>query len=82
MIKKVSAEDKARINTALKEMGDLTAEEKALNHLYLANFYEKHSLLIDASTSYQKAIQLAADVPYFQQAYRAFLLRSGMIKTR
>ena len=82
MIKKVSAADKARINTALKEMGDLTAEENALNHLYLANFYEKHSLLIDASTSYQKAIQLAADVPYFQQAYRAFLLRSGMIKTR
>ena len=80
MIKKLSAADKGRINSSLKEVATLNAEQTALNQLYLANFYEKHSLLIDASTAYQKAIRLAADVPYFQQAYAGFLVRNGLIR--
>lgn len=81
MIKKVSAADKARIKAALNDIDKVTAEETALNQLYLANFYERHTLLIDASTAYQKAIKLEPDVSHFQEAYAAFLVRNGLLKS-
>lgn len=80
MIKKLSAADKERIKAALDDIGSVTREETALNQLYLANFYESHVLLIDASTAYQKAIRLEPGVSHFQDAYAAFLLRNGLIK--
>jgi len=82
MIKKLSAADKAPISSSLKEISTVNVEETALSQLYTANFYEKQSLLIDASTSYQKVISLAPDVPYFRQAYAAFLLRNGFQTTQ
>jgi hypothetical protein len=46
--------------------------------LFLASFFEDNKLLIDAATAYQEAIKLAPNVPYFQEAFNAFLTRNGL----
>ena len=78
MLKKLSPADKKRINAALSGIADQIKEQTALNLLILAGFYESHSLLIDAATSYQKAIKLAPNVPEFRTAYNDFISRSGL----
>ncbi|HET9486753.1 MAG TPA: hypothetical protein VFO54_04940, partial [Chryseosolibacter sp.] len=78
MLKKLSAADKTRIRNSLSNIASVTAEQTALNNLYLASFFEENKLLIDAATAYQAAIKLAPDVPYFQQAFNEFLTRNGL----
>ncbi len=78
MIKKLSSADKARIKNLLAEISSQTMEPTALNKLVLASFYEQNSLLIDASTAYLAAIQLAPNVPAFTEAYRTFLTRNKL----
>lgn len=80
MIKKLSEGDKARIGVLLSDFSASTQENTALNALYIANFYEKHALLIDALTAYQRSIRLAPDVPFFKEAYRAFLIRNSLVR--
>ena len=79
-LKKLSKADKERINNALSEIENPTAEPTALNKLLIAGFYEQNSLLIDASTAYLQAITLAPDVPQYQEAYNDFLLRNALKK--
>jgi hypothetical protein len=81
MLKKLSAGDKKRINTSLAQISPDVTEQTALNQLLLASFYEQNALLIDAATAYHRAVQLAPNVPYYQEAYGAFLVRNGL-KTR
>lgn len=78
MLKKLSSADKARIKNSLANIASQTKEQTALNNLYLASFFEENKLLIDAATSYQAAIKLAPNVPYFQQAFNDFLARNGL----
>jgi hypothetical protein len=78
MIKKLSTADKDRIKLQLNEISGQTNDASALNKLILAGFYEQNKLLIDASTAYLEAIQLAPDVPDYQEAYNNFLLRNGI----
>jgi len=77
-LKRLSKADKARIATSLSEIQTQTSEETALNKLVLAGFYEQNNLLIDATTAYLQAIQLAPDVPEYKEAYNDFLLRNGL----
>jgi hypothetical protein len=79
-LKRVSKADKTRIKNALQEFAPQVSEETALNKLYLAGFYEKNNLLIDAGTQYQEAIKLAPDVAFYKEEYQKFLLRT-QIKT-
>lgn len=78
ILKKLSPADKARITNSLAHIADQTQEQTALNNLFLASFFEDNRLLIDAATAYQEAIRLAPHVPYFQQAFNAFLARNGI----
>jgi hypothetical protein len=78
MVKKLSPADKERIKAQLNEISGQTNEASALNKLIMAGFYEQNKLLIDASTAYLQAIQLAPDVPDYQEAYDNFLLRNGI----
>ena len=77
-MKKLSPADKARITNSLAHIASQTSEQTALNNLFLASFFEDNKLLIDAATAYQEAIRLAPNVPYFQEAFNAFLSRSGL----
>ena len=78
VLKKLSSADKKRINTSLSEIAEQTREATALNQLFLASFYESHSLFIDASTAYQKAIKLAPNIPQFRISYNDFIDRNGL----
>jgi hypothetical protein len=78
MIKKLSKADKDRINVQLNEISAETKEASALNKLILAGFFEQNKLLVDATTAYLQAIQLAPDVPEYQESYNNFLLRNGI----
>ena len=79
-LKKLSRADKDRIRAAYSEIAESTGEESAINKLLIAGFYEENNLLIDAIGAYQEAIQLAPDVPSYEEAYNDFLLRNGLKK--
>ena len=78
VLKKLSPADKERITNSLAHIASQTSEQTALNSLFLASFFEDNRLLIDAATAYQEAIKLAPNVPYFQDAFNAFLTRNGL----
>lgn len=78
VLKKVSAADRQRIQSAMRDISPLVQEKNALNMLYLASFYEDNGLLIDASTAYQEAIKLAPQVTDYEDAYRQFVLRNQL----
>jgi hypothetical protein len=80
-LKRLSKADKERVRNALSEISESLQEETALNKILLAGFYEKNNLLIDAATAHLEAIQLAPDVPAFQEGFNAFLLRNGLKPT-
>jgi hypothetical protein len=77
-LKKLSKADKARINTLLKEISSTLEEKTAFNEYLMAGFYEENNLIIDAITSYLKAIKLAPDVTSYQDDYSTFLIRHGL----
>lgn len=77
-LKKLSKADKERIKNELNEIATQTAEQNALNSFFIAGFYEKNGLLIDAISYYLKAIKLAPDVPGYKEDYENFLLRNGI----
>jgi len=77
-LKKLSKADKERIKNELNEITEQTSEQNALNNFFIAGFYEKNGLLIDATAYYLKAIKLAPDVPAYKEDYENFLLRNGI----
>lgn len=78
MIKRLSKADKERVKKQLDEISASAGEETALNKLVLAGFFESQNLLIDASTAYQQAIELAPDVPEYKEYYQNFIIRTGI----
>jgi hypothetical protein len=64
------------------ELSDLRASlgntESSINSLIMAEFYEENNLVLDALTSYEQSVKLSPDVPYFQEAYNEFLMRTGL----
>lgn len=79
-LKRLSKQDRSRIEALLKEVSSATEEETALNKYILAAFYEENRLYIDAATYYVEAIRLAPDPSIYQQSYESFLLRTGLRK--
>ncbi|HET9486754.1 MAG TPA: hypothetical protein VFO54_04945 [Chryseosolibacter sp.] len=78
LIKKLSPAEQQALSASLKELVGEVNEETPLNKLILAGFYEKNNLLIDAIFAYEQAIELAPDVPTFQESYEEFLLRNKL----
>lgn len=79
-LKKLSKADKDRFKTVLNEVSSETAEQNAMNKLFLAGVYEQNGLLIDATGYWIEAIKLAPDVPDFKDDYEAFLIRNNIKK--
>lgn len=78
-MKQLTPEEAEPIARELSELKlEITDEQSALDKLILASFYEQNSLLADALTSYEHAIQLAPDVQAFQTAYEQFIFRNGL----
>jgi len=54
----------------------LLDDNSAFENLILAEFYEQHNFLLDASTCFEKAMILEPDVAYFDKVYIEFLKRN------
>lgn len=78
LVKKLSKADQEKIKKSFDEIETSVAVESAINEFVKAGFYEKNNLLIDAIAAYEKAIELAPDVPFYQQTYDEFLIRHGL----
>ncbi len=62
------------------EIGELHAAldiRSAFDNLVLAEFYEQNNLLLDATTCYEKAMEIEPDVQYFKDVYLEFLMRNN-----
>ncbi|MBL0742362.1 hypothetical protein [Chryseolinea lacunae] len=80
LIKRLAPAEQAGVKKSLESILKETPEQTALNKYLLAGFYEENKLLIDAVTAYKEAIQLAPDVPTYQEALDEFLLRNNIKK--
>lgn len=80
LIKRLAPAEQAGVKKKLEADMSSATEQTALNKYLLAGFYEENKLLIDALTAYKEAIQLAPDVPTYQEALDEFLLRNNMKK--
>lgn len=78
LIKKLSPAEQQTLSASLKELVGEAKEDTPLNKLIIAGFYEQNNLLIDAIFAYEQAIELAPDVPTFQESYEEFLLRNNL----
>lgn len=77
-IKRLSAVKADPINMELDQLKLSLDGETALNQLILATFYEENNLLIDAISSYEKALSLSPGVDQFQIAYAMFKKRNNI----
>jgi hypothetical protein len=78
-MKQLTPEEAEPIARELNELKlEITDQQSALDKLILASFYEQNSLLADALTSYEHAIQMAPDVEAFRAAYEQFIFRNGL----
>lgn len=77
-IKRLPQSDAEKVKASLEELMADVNNETALNNYILAGFYEENDLLVDALTSYERAIVLAPEVESYQEAYQEFLLRNRL----
>lgn len=78
-MKQLTPEEAEPIAQELSELKlEISDQQSALDKLILASFYEQNSLLADALTSYEHAIQMAPDVKAFRTAYDQFIFRNGL----
>jgi hypothetical protein len=80
LIKRLAPAEQATVKKKLEADMSSATEQTALNKYLMAGFYEENKLLIDALSAYKEAIQLAPDVPTYQEALDEFLLRNNMKK--
>ncbi|MDZ4715292.1 MAG: hypothetical protein SH819_07445 [Cytophagales bacterium] len=77
-VKKMSADNYAKVKKAYAEISGDVNEESAFSKYIVAGFYEQHGLLIDALSSYQEAVKMAPDIDSYKEAKEEFLLRNKM----
>lgn len=70
-------DESAEIKKTMNQLKTEVKEENALDNILMAAFYEDNNLLLDALTSYEKAIQLAPEIEIYQKAYEDFIIRNG-----
>ena len=76
-IQRINKDEFGKYKAELEELLAVLDEESPMSHLIMAEFYEGHKLLLDASTSYENAVRTSGGVDYFKQAYIQFLMRNG-----
>ncbi len=76
-IQKIEEGELGVYNDEHNELKASLQDDSPMSELIMAEFYEQHKLLLDASTSYEKAMAYSPNIEYFQQAYREYLMRNG-----
>lgn len=77
-IQRVSGDNATALKNEMSELAGENTEETSLSHIMLASFYEKNNLMVDALTSYRKAIELSPEVDDFKTMYNDFIERNGL----
>jgi len=79
-IQRLTGEKSGEIKSEVEKITENNDMESSLTHIMLAGFYEDKNLLVDAGTSYQKAIALSPDVEDFEVMYYDFVERNNLDK--
>jgi hypothetical protein len=74
-VRKMAAGDKNNLKTSVVELKAELTPTSGFNKYLEAGFFEQKKLLIDAATSFQKAVILQ---PALKESYDEFLLRNGL----
>ncbi len=77
-LKPLSGDDAERIEKDLNELDVALDGESSINQVMKAAFFEENNLLMNASSSYEKAIELSPDVKDFQEMYDSFIERNRL----
>ncbi len=77
-IQRVSGDNAEALQSEMALLSGENTEETSLNHIMLASFYEKNNLMVDALTSYRKAVELSPEVDDFKTMYNDFIERNGL----
>ncbi len=75
-IRRVNKNESTSFISDISELKTSLHDDSAFENLILAEFYEQNSLILDASTCFEKAMILEPDVVYFKEAYMEFLMRN------
>lgn len=79
MIKRLSPDEEKKVSVEIQEMGSMLNEDSAINKFFLAKFYEKNNLIVNAITAYQQAIRME---PAYQEEYDDFLISKGLKRAK
>ena len=80
-IQRISKDELGKYKSELEELLAALEPDSPISHLIMAEFYEEHKLLLDASTCYEHAIRNSKGTEYFEQAYKEYLMRNGWSDT-
>jgi hypothetical protein len=70
-------EVKEKVQQEIKSIVPDFDANSALHHFIVAGYFESNKQLVDALTYYEKAVALAPDVEFYQEAYKDFLNWAG-----
>ncbi len=79
-LKRLGSYNRDDISAGLTQMASIYERHDAISRFTMAGYFEYNNLLADALTCYLQAIDLAPDVPLYQEAYEEFLLRNHLIR--
>ncbi|MEM7549063.1 MAG: hypothetical protein AAF363_05285 [Bacteroidota bacterium] len=79
-IQRLAGEDAKPVMDELEGLKAETTDGTAMSYLVLASFYENNNLLVDALTSYEKAIEISPDVEDFVIMRNNFIERNNLNK--
>ena len=79
-IKRLSPNTFTKVKQDLDQLNKVIGDETSLNHIMMAAYYEENNLIVNAITSFEKAIELSPDVQDFSDMYDAFLERNNLKK--
>lgn len=77
-IKRVTGEELKNLEAKLNSLTGKLSTESSLDQIMLASFYEQNNLLVDATSSYQKAIELSPEVYDFKTMFTNFRERNNL----
>ena len=79
-IKRLSPNTFTKVKQDLDQLNKVIGDDTSLNHIMMAAYYEENNLIVNAITSFEKAIELSPDVQDFSDMYDAFLERNNLKK--
>jgi hypothetical protein len=75
---KLTGTKRENLQSELDELMVELKEDSSLDQLIFSHFYERNGLLVDAASSYEKAINISPEVTDYKELYAAFRQRHNI----